>query len=131
MAVKIRQDDFREICEKCRNKCCYQARPPLTRSRVNRISRYLKETLGDTFHERTGRYSYPEERGDGYCVLFDSLNGLCKAQPEKPETCVAGPITFDISLKEEKIEWLEEYKTSLEKELTGVTERIQELKTGN
>ncbi|MGA2461933.1 MAG: hypothetical protein ABSF82_10970 [Candidatus Bathyarchaeia archaeon] len=30
--------------------------------------------------------------------------------------------------KEEKIEWLEEYKGSLEKELTGVTERIQELK---
>jgi hypothetical protein len=33
--------------------------------------------------------------------------------------------------KEEKIEWLEEYKGSLEKELTGVTERIQELKTQN
>jgi hypothetical protein len=31
--------------------------------------------------------------------------------------------------KEEKIEWLEEYKGSLEKELSGVTERIQELKT--
>ena len=30
--------------------------------------------------------------------------------------------------KEEKVEWLEEYKSSLEKELTGVTERIQELK---
>jgi len=31
--------------------------------------------------------------------------------------------------KEEKIEWLEDYKTNLEKELQGVTERIQELKT--
>jgi hypothetical protein len=30
--------------------------------------------------------------------------------------------------KEEKVEWLEEYKTNLEKELAGVTERIQELK---
>ena len=30
--------------------------------------------------------------------------------------------------KEEKIEWLEEYKTNLEHELQGVTERIQELK---
>lgn len=30
--------------------------------------------------------------------------------------------------KEEKIEWLEEYKNSLEKELKGVTERIEELK---
>lgn len=30
--------------------------------------------------------------------------------------------------KEEKVEWLEEYKSGLEKELQGVTERIQELK---
>jgi len=30
--------------------------------------------------------------------------------------------------KEEKIEWLEDYKTNLESELQGVTERIQELK---
>jgi hypothetical protein len=30
--------------------------------------------------------------------------------------------------KEEKIEWLQEYKTNLEQELKGVTERIQELK---
>jgi len=31
--------------------------------------------------------------------------------------------------KEEKLEYLQEYKTDLEKELQGVTERIQELKT--
>jgi hypothetical protein len=30
--------------------------------------------------------------------------------------------------KEEKIEWLEEYKSGLEKEITAVTERIQDLK---
>lgn len=30
--------------------------------------------------------------------------------------------------KEEKIEWLEDYKSNLEKELQGVSERIQELK---
>jgi hypothetical protein len=30
--------------------------------------------------------------------------------------------------KEEKIEWLEDYRSNLEKELQGVTERIQELK---
>jgi hypothetical protein len=30
--------------------------------------------------------------------------------------------------KEEKLEWLEDYKSNLEKELQGVTERIQELK---
>jgi hypothetical protein len=30
--------------------------------------------------------------------------------------------------KEEKLEWLEGYKAELEKELQGVTERLQELK---
>ncbi|MGA8856955.1 MAG: hypothetical protein WB643_07295 [Candidatus Bathyarchaeia archaeon] len=30
--------------------------------------------------------------------------------------------------KEEKLEWLEEYKSNLESELKGVTERIDELK---
>ena len=30
--------------------------------------------------------------------------------------------------KQEKVEWLEEYQSNLEKELAGVKERIQELK---
>jgi len=30
--------------------------------------------------------------------------------------------------RQEKIEWLEQYKRALEKELEGVSERIQELK---
>jgi hypothetical protein len=30
--------------------------------------------------------------------------------------------------KEEKLEWLEEYQSNLEKELAGVKERLQELK---
>jgi hypothetical protein len=30
--------------------------------------------------------------------------------------------------KQERIEWLEEYKSNLEKELAGVSERIEELK---
>jgi hypothetical protein len=30
--------------------------------------------------------------------------------------------------KEEKLEWLEEYKSGLENELKGVAERIEELK---
>jgi len=31
--------------------------------------------------------------------------------------------------KEEKLEWLEDYKNDLQKELQGVTERIEELKS--
>jgi len=31
---------------------------------------------------------------DGYCVLF--VDGKCSIHSIKPETCVAGPFTFDI-----------------------------------
>jgi len=55
--------------------------------------------------KHTGHYCHPEERSDGFCILFDPSSGLCRAHPVKPETCVAGPITFDINRKEGKIEW--------------------------
>jgi len=99
-----RQSNFLRVCEGCQSKCCYQARPPLTKSRTEAISRYLKEK-GQVFLKKTERYSYPEERADGYCTLFDSANELCKVHPVKPETCVAGPVTFDINLETGKIEW--------------------------
>jgi Fe-S-cluster containining protein len=54
---------------------------------------------------RHGSYFHPEEFDDGYCAYFDHLNGLCRIHPVKPETCVAGPITFDINRKGGKIEW--------------------------
>lgn len=105
MAEKSRQKNFLKICEKCHSKCCYQARPPLTKSRAKKIDCFLKETKGDAFLLHVGRYSHPEELADGYCILFDRVSGLCKAHPVKPETCVAGPITFDINRKDGKIEW--------------------------
>jgi hypothetical protein len=100
-----RQANFIKICERCRSKCCYHARPPLTKLRAETISRYLKERGGEAFLGRGERYSHPEERDDGYCTLFDPASGLCRVHPVKPETCVAGPVTFDINLEAGKIEW--------------------------
>ena len=100
-----RQANFIEICKRCQSKCCYQARPPLTKSRAEAISRYLKEESGEAFFKRAGRYSHPEERSDGYCILYDHASGLCRVHTVKPETCVAGPITFDINRNNGKIEW--------------------------
>jgi Fe-S-cluster containining protein len=57
------------------------------------------------FSVHPGRYHYPEELGDGYCVLFDRTSGLCRVHPAKPETCVAGPVTFDIDWRRGVIEW--------------------------
>ena len=99
-----RQANFVETCERCRSKCCYHARPPLTKQRAETISRYLKER-GEALPTWTGRYSHPEERADGYCILFDPATGLCRVHPVKPETCVAGPITFDVNRVEGKLEW--------------------------
>jgi Fe-S-cluster containining protein len=51
------------------------------------------------------RYVFPRETDDGYCVFRDKKTGKCLVHAVKPETCVAGPITFDINKKTTKIEW--------------------------
>jgi hypothetical protein len=40
---------------------------------------------------------------DVYCKLFNKKTYKCMVHPVKPETCVAGPITFDINFKTQKI----------------------------
>lgn len=105
MAEELRQTNFLRICERCRSKCCFEARPPLTKNRIEIISHHLKDIGGKDFSKCVEAYSHPEELADGYCTLFDNTNGLCSVHPVKPETCVAGPITFDINLKDGKIEW--------------------------
>ncbi len=50
-------------------------------------------------------YSYPAVDGETYCRLFSRQTGKCMVHPVKPETCVSGPITFDINFKTRKVEW--------------------------
>jgi hypothetical protein len=50
-------------------------------------------------------YTFPREDAEGYCVFYDKQTRKCKVHPVKPETCVAGPITFDINKQTQKIEW--------------------------
>ena len=38
-------------------------------------------------------------------MFFDRKTKRCRIHEVKPETCVAGPITFDIKAKTQKIEW--------------------------
>lgn len=106
MSGERRQDNFIETCERCHGRCCYEARPPLTRRRTRLILKHLDGRKSDAgFNVHVGRYSHPEELGDGYCVLFDRASGLCRVHPTKPETCVAGPVTFDIDWRRGVIEW--------------------------
>jgi len=50
-------------------------------------------------------YAFPRETQDGYCIFFEKATKKCNIHPVKPETCVAGPITFDINHETGKIEW--------------------------
>jgi len=50
-------------------------------------------------------YSFPRETEDGYCIFLDKTTQKCLIHTVKPETCVAGPITFDINRQTGKIEW--------------------------
>jgi hypothetical protein len=50
-------------------------------------------------------YFFPREDAEGYCVFYEKKTKRCQIHPVKPETCVAGPVTFDINVENQKIEW--------------------------
>jgi hypothetical protein len=50
-------------------------------------------------------YIFPKENAEGYCIFYCKKTAKCLINPVKPETCVAGPITFDINIQNRKIEW--------------------------
>jgi len=82
------------------------------------ILEFLEEnsiTIGTLFEN--GKYAFPRETDDGYCVFLDKITGKCRIHPVKPETCVAGPITFDIDAETGRFEWF--LKTSKICQLAG------------
>lgn len=106
--ASMRQNNFLDVCDECRTSysCCNDTTPPVTSERRKIIEAYLKEngrSVANPF-ERT-EYVFPRLRADGYCVFHDRKTKRCLIHPVKPETCVAGPITFDINAEKGKIEW--------------------------
>jgi len=101
-----RQNDFFDICGRCKISCCRNARPPTTLRRRKIIEAYLKkqELPIENPFVRTA-YAFPREDEEGYCVFYDKKTRKCLIHPVKPETCAAGPITFDINVPNQKIEW--------------------------
>jgi Fe-S-cluster containining protein len=101
-----RQDNFFDVCGRCKISCCQNARPPITSGRRRIIEAYLEEhkiRIDNPFVHVT--YTFPKEDVEGYCIFYDKKTRRCQVQSVKPETCVAGPITFDINIKSQKIEW--------------------------
>jgi Fe-S-cluster containining protein len=93
------------VCTACGGRCCYHANPPITAERENILR--IQNVKEDCF-ESPG-YRRLRSREDGGCVLLNEQN-LCSLHRTKPETCVAGPFTFDfrddaieIYLKKESI----------------------------
>jgi len=107
MVVKsARQDDFFDVCVSCKDGCCRGARPPLTAERKRIIESYLKEhriPIENPF-TRT-EYDFPREDAAGYCVFYDGQTRHCQVHAVKPETCVAGPVTFNLNRASGRIEW--------------------------
>ena len=105
-SMKQRQKNFFSVCALCISCCCQNARPPITQKRRKLIEDYrLAQGLSKDKSFDTTEYVFPRETGDGFCVFFDAETRKCQIYSVKPETCVAGPITFDINLQTGKIEF--------------------------
>ncbi len=83
-------DIFSRICEQCGGRCCHEAHPPLTDERIQRIGTCI-DLSGRI--EQNG-YRRLKVREDGFCTMLNHTR--CQINTEKPETCRAGPFTFDI-----------------------------------
>lgn len=103
-----RQSNFFDVCSKCNTNyaCCFGTDPPISHKRKRVIERFLKENkipIKNPFVQ--GEYVFPRKKAEGYCIFFDTKTKKCQIHPVKPETCVAGPITFDMNTRSQKIEW--------------------------
>jgi hypothetical protein len=95
-----------DVCSECKMMCCQGANPPLSAKRKKIIIAYLKKECtysAVVFDDEA--YSHPKADSQEYCVLYNRDTGKCRVHSVKPETCVAGPITFDINLQAGKVEW--------------------------
>ena len=106
--LKPRQNNFFDTCSRCRTEwsCCHETTPPITEGRRHTIEAYLRNhniPIVNPF--ATTDYVFPRMQEDGYCIFHDKKTRKCLIHSVKPETCIAGPITFDINKRTGNIEW--------------------------
>jgi Fe-S-cluster containining protein len=95
-----------DVCCQCKRTCCQNAKPPLTLERKKIIGDYLQEHKIQIAHPFVDEaYSFPAVDTLGFCVFYCRDTKKCLVHPVKPETCRAGPITFDINRGTQEIEW--------------------------
>jgi Fe-S-cluster containining protein len=76
---------------RCGGYCCVYAHPPVSRSCCQRLT---SAGLSPDLFEDTG-YKRLKVKENGVCIL--SKDGKCVIHAIKPETCRAGPFTFDVT----------------------------------
>ncbi|NWF86628.1 YkgJ family cysteine cluster protein [Candidatus Bathyarchaeota archaeon] len=139
-----RQNNFFNVCKDCKDSCCRNARPPINSKRKKIIETYLKKhkiPIKNPFVQAS--YVFLREDAEGYCIFYDKTTMKCLVHPVKPETCVAGPVTFDINMPHQKIGWflkkekicalagmLYKNEGNLEKHLTSAKKEILNLLHG-
>jgi Fe-S-cluster containining protein len=141
-----RQEDFLDTCRRCKTNysCCNDTTPPITDERRGIIEAYMRKEkipIKDAFAKTD--YVFPRLDEQGYCIFNDERTRKCLIHAVKPETCVAGPITFDINVRNQKIEWfikkdsicqlarlVHEDKTRLQKHLESAKMEILRLVHG-
>jgi len=84
------EDAASAICACCGARCCREARPPLS---PRRIALLLEKGVCPGDIEYAGYYRI-RAREDGLCAMCSG--GRCRIHGYKPETCRAGPFTFDV-----------------------------------
>ncbi len=91
------------ICFHCGGRCCNEARPPISARCYERlVSQGIPE---DSFEWRG--YRAVKADADGTCIFCNG--NRCTIHGIKPETCRAGPFTFDV--KGDVIEIFLKYET--------------------
>lgn len=79
------------ICFACGGHCCNEAHPPVSSHRYGVL---LAAGIPESSFERTG-YLRVRTKPDGTCLLMNDHR--CTCHSVKPETCRAGPFTFDVA----------------------------------
>jgi uncharacterized protein len=78
------------ICLRCGAQCCDDAHPPISDACYRRL---IAGGVPEEAFERNG-YRSIRARDDGACIF--RTGGRCGIHAIKPETCRAGPFTFDV-----------------------------------
>jgi uncharacterized protein len=95
-----------DVCGTCKFICCQDAKPPLSENRKKILKDYIaKEKIAVKEPFMCEQYSYPAVDETLLCKLFNKQTRRCSVHPVKPETCRAGPVTWDINFKTKKLEY--------------------------